>query len=214
MAQSAEEKARWFDAIVGQETNSAAAEFYRQEVESGAKDATIESGESPKAVELAQQKLLEAIGAAKGFVDEQSKGRVGGTWLPAFGMYDFAEVFGTNRAEAVQQLVAFLPKMKKEYPQLAPHLLAAVVTLQVDTNAPIIAEFKQMVDWYSDHPDQVYSVKSFWQQIDNEVYSWCFDHCMYELAADLIRQKIRAETNGVAYPNMSPSPEDEKLMLA
>src|SRR5438477_9229661 len=44
-------------------------------------------------------------------------------------------------AEGATRLAALLPKLQQTFPDLAPHLLAAVVPVQEDTNAPVIAEF-------------------------------------------------------------------------
>jgi hypothetical protein len=185
--------ARWFESAIAQTTNSAVAEFYRKQAEIAEADAAIAHGESPKVEDLAEQKLLEGI---------RSFDRVlhGGTGAMDSGMGDFVKVFGTNRTAAAQHLVELLPQMTNQAPELEPYLLAEVVTFQVDTNAPVIAEFQKKFAQINEHTNQMYTADQssvsywscYWSLLGREVYNWSCKHKLYELAAQVKEGKLKA----------------------
>jgi tetratricopeptide (TPR) repeat protein len=184
-----DEMARWFESASQQVTNSPVADFYRKQAEIAETAATIARGESPKAKDLAEQKLLEGI---------RSFDRVlhGGTGALGSGMVDFVKTFGTNQTAAAQRLVELLPQMTNQAPELEPYLLAEVVTFQVDTNAPVIAEFQKRFAQVNEHANEEFtngqSSASYWSLLGNGVYDWSFQHKQYGLAAQVMEGKLKA----------------------
>jgi len=109
------------------------------------------------------------------------------------GMEDFALAFGGDRAAAAHRLVELYPKMREKAPNSAPYLLAAVVTLQVDTHAPIIAEFEQALAGWAEHPEKLPKrIVPFWNFLD-VVYRWSTEHKVSSLTAKVVEAKLRAQ---------------------
>jgi hypothetical protein len=114
------------------------------------------------------------------------------------GMNSFVTWFGTNRAAAAERLNALMPKLIERFPKLEPHLLAAAVDFQVDTNAPIISEFRRSLVECRQHPDRILNSPAYFQQLLITPYRWCWEHKLYGLAIELAEAKRQAATNGFA----------------
>jgi len=196
-----EERARWMQPVVLQATNPST-KFFQRESQRAAADAVIQRGDGPKAQELAEARLLETI----------ARFDAGGWYQESIGMDDFAETFGADRAAAARRLVELYPKMKAQSPGSAPYLLAAIVTFQVDTNAPVIAEFEQALNGWVEHPEKLPKrITSFWNHIDS-VYRWSQKHKMAALSAKILDAKLRASGTK---PGGAPVGNDEdKMRLA
>lgn len=199
-----QEKARWFGSALQGNTNAALAGFYRQNAETAAGDVVMQSGASPKAIELAQQRLIEAVRSSKVFMQRGT-----GTSFGAFGMYDFVEVFGKDKATAARELAAVLPRLESEFPDLRPHLVATALEFQVEDNAALAQEFETVLGECLDHPERVVNLKEFWQGARWSVYSWCFARTNYGLAVKLMEGERRAAGGGYSDFN-----QQEKLKLA
>ena len=197
---SPEEQIRWLEAATEHGTNSPAAEFFRQEIETVKTAALLNSGGS-QAQALVEARILENITNA---------------WLGSIisgdlGLDEFVKTFGTNHAAAAQRLGELYPKLKAQALDLAPYLLTAVVTAQVDTNAPVVVEFQQMVEQYAAHPNQAFKPDVFWWHIW-PAYLWSCNHKLYGTAARLLEGKISA---AALYPkHIWGINNDDKLGLA
>lgn len=202
---SPQEKIRWLEAATEHGTNFAANEFFRREIEAARTEA-VRSSEGSKAQELAAARILDNI--TNSWLEIV---RIGVATDGKARIDDFVKTFGTNQAAAAQRLGELYPKLKAQAPDLAPYLLALFVTVQVDTNAPVVVEFQQMVEQYSAHPDQVFKPDKFWWHIW-PAYEWSCDHKLYGTAAGLLEGKLRAAT---LYPNhVWGIKDDDKLGLA
>lgn len=202
---SSQEKANWFTSAIQLSTNSATAEFYRQQSTTASNNLVIESGVGKKAVELAQKRLLDRIRSNRDYIKNNS-----GSYDPSYGMGDFAEAFSNDETEAARRLVEFLPQMKAEFPEMIPYLLASVVASQPDTNGTVVAEFEQVLDDCIKTPLRVFKVEQFWQEIRWSVYDWCFEKTNYPLAVKLMEGERRAAAEGHA----ADFNDQEKIKLA
>ena len=198
-----EEKARWFESAAAsqQSTNSPAYEYYHREAEMAEKDLVARSGGVP-AQAMAEKELFENI----------MKDAHGLLQAPHLGANYFIDSYGTNRSEAARRLVELYPEMKVKASNSFPFVLAAVVSAQVDTNEPVIAELQQFLDQYGEHPDQVENAPTFWRQMSYPITDFAFDHKLYHLAASALEDQVRyalVDTNH----SFSIS-EEQKLTLA
>ena len=201
----AEEAARWFQSALARNTNKSRTEFFRQHAETAANAVIIQRGDSPKATELAQKRLLERIRLNREFIKNNS-----GSFHPDYGMDDFAEAFKNDKGATARALVEFLPKMKVEYPDMIPYLLASVLDSQSDPNGIIAVEFGRVLDDCIANPERVFKVQKFWQDVRWSVYGWCFAKTNYPLAVKLMEGERRAAAEGHA----SDFNDQEKIKLA
>ena len=200
-----ENEARWFDSAFGQTTNLAAREFYRKHAESANNEAMIRD-DSSKAQAISESKLLTNI--TNSWLEQTILG------VPISEdaeIGEFVRTFGTNQAVAAARLGKLYPKLEAQVPALAPYLLAQFVTVQVDTNAPIVGQFQKMVEQSAPHPDQIFMPDKFWWHIW-PAYKWSCEHKLYATAAGLLEGKMRA---AVLYPkHIWGIKDDDKLGLA
>ena len=124
----------------------------------------------------------------------------------------YHNIFGTNRAAAARRLVELLPRMKSETPELEPYLLATVVTFQVDTNAPVVAEFQWKLAQINKHPNQILAPDQFWNLLRTGIYNWSIQHKLYALAAQAIEGKLQAAASGDVFLNVNR--EQDSIALA
>jgi hypothetical protein len=171
------EKARWFAAAIQHNTNSALDEFYRKNAETATRDAAIENGDSD-AVNQAEKRLVEAIRSNKNVLD----GKLGSDYGD-FGLSEFPGAF-KDKTAAAKAMAAFLPKLESEFPELAPHLTAAALSFQVDTNSPVVAEFQKQLRWCLTHTNQLYHPERFWDLARDSACDWLFTHRQYALALE------------------------------
>jgi hypothetical protein len=178
---TAEERLRWLQPVGLQATNPSAA-FFQAESRRVARDAAIQSGDGPKSRELAETRLLETI----------STFDAGRFYQESIGMDDFVATYGADRAAAARRLVELYPTMKARAPSSAPYLLAAVVTFQVDTNAPVIGEFTNALSGWVAHPETISNkVVTFWDHLSS-VERWARENKLEALSAWLVEAKQRA----------------------
>jgi hypothetical protein len=190
---SPEAAQRWFQNALARNINKSRVEFFRQHAETAANAVIIQRGDSPKATELAQRRLLDRIRLNRDFIKNNS-----GSFHPDYGMDDFAEAFNNDKAATARALVGFLPTMKTEYPDMIPYLLASVLDSQADPNGPIAVEFERALDDCIVNPGGVFKVQKFWQDVRWSVYDWCFSKTNYPLAVKLMEGERRAATEGHA----------------
>jgi tetratricopeptide (TPR) repeat protein len=185
---SPQEKARWFERALDSNTNSALEHFYRQNAETADRDAAIQSGEGD-VTKLAEQRLLESIQSTKNMWDNKPGSDDG-----SFGLYNFTRAFHDN-AVAARKMVEFLPTMKAKFPELAPHLTAAVLTFQTDTNSPIVVEFQKQLEWCQAHPKELYEAGRFWRYCGSDAFIWLYNHKLYQLALQTMKGWQEAATD-------------------
>ena len=112
------------------------------------------------------------------------------------GLGKFAESFGTNDAAAAKRLVELLPQLQQATPELAPHILAGVASFQVDTNAPVIAQFERSLEENTQHPEKVFEADYYFKLVSGPVYYWCTKRKLYGLAAKVIEARLSAAPRG------------------
>ena len=136
------------------------------------------------------------------------------------GIEEFTKTFGTNQSAAAQRLAELYPKLKSQEPLLQPYLLAAVVTAQVDTNAPVVVEFRQALEDLIREPTRLFKPGDFWSHIPAAVCDWSWRHKDYRLVAALLEGKTAASaiytvaasyTNGVSAIEVS---DEDRMRLA
>jgi tetratricopeptide (TPR) repeat protein len=201
------EEARWFERATRESTNSLASQFYSKQMKEVEQGATIARGgsEGQSAVE---QRLFENLQS----YDEALHGRPGHK-TSELGMYDFVTTFSPDRAVSAQRLAALLPKMKSMVPDMEPYLMAMIVRFQLDTNAPIIAEFQQELVQLSEHPDHVLAPREFWPFLLDTCYA-CFDQKLYGIVALIMEGQQRAASKDKTFPDIYHSKEEDKIALA
>jgi len=186
-----EQRLRWLQSAAAQTTNAVAAKFYSAQAEEAQNEITMSSGDSPKAEQLAEKKLMDSFQSYKSYLQGKS-----GHSSEDMGMDDYIAVFKWDRGTAAQKLAEMLPKMQKQAPGLEPYLLATVLTYQLDTNTPLFAEFEGMLDHCIEHPDQVLNPLQLWYKIRWSVYDWCLEKTNYALAIKLIEGEKRVAAGG------------------
>ena len=198
---TADEKTKWLQPAAVQATNPSA-EFFQRESRNAAMDAAIEGGEGPKIQELAEVRLFETIASFD----------AGRFYQESIGMDEFAKTFGQDRAAAARRLVELYPKMKAQTPASAPYLLATIVAFQVETNAPVVAEFANALDEWAAHPEKVPNrIGTFWNHIDI-VYRWGQEHKFSALSTRIVEAKQRA--NGAKPGGENVGDDEDKMQLA
>jgi tetratricopeptide (TPR) repeat protein len=198
----AETVGRWYEGAAMRATNATSVQYFRSQAESLKAKFNLEHDPS-KAQELAFTNAFNSITNAwlmNGYSDK-------------LGLEDYVRTFGTNRAAAVRQLAEFYPKFTNNAPNLAPFILASMVTAQVETNSPIVIEFEKMFDEFTIHPERISNPKNFWWRIW-PVIQWSCQYKDYGLAIKLLEGKLRFTS---AHPKEDTGVDDEghdKVTLA
>jgi tetratricopeptide (TPR) repeat protein len=188
------EAARWFNEAASHTTNAQAASGYRSlaqqtlgyaiAAESAAQGGVKSTGQSAAILET---RLFEQIGNARNALLGKG-GNIDWGW----GVEQFVDAFGTNRGAAARRLVELLPSLTQKFPDLTPHLLCSVLSFQVDTNAPVLAEFQTSLTASAEHPERVLGCERYFDSLLFFPYEWCMDHKLYALAAELVEAKRHA----------------------
>ena len=177
---SSEERGRWLQPAALQAANPSARPVGG---ESGGEAVGAAAQQNDRRQEVAEELLFATI----------AKFDAGHFYSGAIGMDDFAAAFGRDQAAAARRLVELYPKMKANAPNSVPYLLASLVTLQVDTNAPVVAEFEQALAGWAEHAEKVPKrMASIWDHID-AVTRWSAEHKLPVLAAKIMEAKARVQ---------------------
>lgn len=209
----------WYAKAAAHSANPKARTYFQQQADAAAKYLKFLQGErepaKPVSLDQAKIQLLNAIQSFKDFTGG------GGYNSPLGAMAAFAEAFGTNQSAAVGAAQDLLPELQAKFPELTPYLQAAVVKLQVDTNAPIIAEFQKTLDQYIQHPEHADNPGTnslrfdrsmlFWTDMDGELLPWCYEHGCFQLASMIVD---RGQKAGDPSGNWFGSLGDKRLALA
>jgi len=185
--------ARWFATAASNTTNPTAAAFYREQADIAEADAIIENAEGPKAIELAEKRLFEAIKSYDGYLRAKFRGSPPHYRL---GTRDFLQAFGPDQEKAAQRLAELLPKMIEQAPDIEPYLVAAVLASQTSANTPILAKFEQSLDWCITHPTNVLDFQEYWTDACIWVYKWCLEKKHFTLAVKLMEGHRRVAEQG------------------
>lgn len=202
----AAEKARWFAAAAPAETNRPEAAFFQREADAAAKAAFIAQNTGPKSVQLAEERLLSRIDSCEKFLDR----RGGGTFYGGLGFDEFVESLPEDPTNTARILAGLLPEMEGRFPRLRPALIAATAAWQVDTNAPVIAEFQAVLKAYRAHPEHNEAWSSFWDFAGGDTYEWCLAHHVPRLAVSI----VETERDTDDPENFSRFDDAEKIKLA
>ena len=190
----ADGEARWFEAAAQQAIHSPEKDFYSKQAKAAEADATVMRGESSEAESMAEQRMFDELRSYRDKVMKKGKSEGVDSELR---MHQFVQTLGEDRAAAARRLVEMLPKMRREAPELEPYFLSAVVTFQVDTNAPVIAELQRYFTRLSEHPEQVFGPVAFWHNMRSlYLRRWCFEHKLYSLAALVAQGEMKAADMG------------------
>lgn len=187
-----EPKAVWFDSAAGNTSSSNAAAFYKQQAEAARAELLLKST-GPKAQALAEERLW----------NNMTNALLGSVAGPT-GVEEFVKTFGTDHGAAAEALAKLYPNLKGRALPLAPYLLAAVVAAQVDTNAPLVAEFRQLLEHLKQHPEAVFDPGTFWPHVESAVWKWSWRQKDYRLAAAFLEAKVAASvvfTPATSYTN-------------
>ena len=136
---------------------------------------------------ILESRLFDHVGSAQNVL----KGKTG-VMDCSYGLEHFMDAFGTNQAAGAGQLVELLPTLTQKFPDLTPHLLSAVASFQVDTNAPVITQFRASLAACAEHPEGVLGCAKYFENLLCNSYDWCFSHKLYSLAAELVEAKRKA----------------------
>ncbi|HEY9074587.1 MAG TPA: hypothetical protein VIN67_10690, partial [Desulfobaccales bacterium] len=147
----------------------------------------------PKALEQAEKRLLETV---------RRRG------LLAFD--HFVLGFGTNEQEAADHLVGLWPRLKQQCPDLAPQLLADLLSYLASTNSPLIAEFRDTLAGCVDHPEKLPGCRAYLEEVVQGDYQWSMNKGLYPLALEIMQAKRQV---ALKQPEI-PFEEKDKVRLA
>ncbi len=174
-------KLQWFENAAQGTTNPAATAFYRTHAKRASEEETIQRGGTQEAERLAEERLFEKLR--------------GGIYSSSLGMDDFASVIGEDKELVARRLAELYPKMKAAFPDLAPYILSSIITFQVDTNAPVFAEFERTLDWCVQNSSKIpHTIIPFWSHLHSTVYYWASAHKHHDLALKVLETTYRATT--------------------
>ena len=117
-----------------------------------------------------------------------------------FGLSGLWDAFH-DRAVVIRKMVEFLPQMESKFPELAPHLTAAVLSFQTDTNSPVVAEFEKQLAWCQAHPKELYQPGRFWFYSGGPLFNWLYSRQLYQLALQTMEgwQRWQMSNHDIAY---------------
>lgn len=119
----------------------------------------------------------------------------------------FAEAFGTNSAAAAKAATDLLPEMEELYPDRRLELQEAVVAVQVDINAPIVAAFRKKLKELIAHPEAVDHSDDFWSDVRDNLRRWCYCRGCLDVAELIVNQEAEGRAPDGSYLN------DQRLVL-
>jgi hypothetical protein len=111
-------------------------------------------------------------------------------------LYEFKNRLGKDASTAGDRLANLWPKLKGEFPDRAPYLLAIIVILQGQTNSPLVAEFRQLIASAQEYKGPAPEHHGYYLHFQN-VYQWAWKSELYQLALEVMESKrrISAKTN-------------------
>src|SRR5437899_12070520 len=85
--------------------------------------------------------------------------------------------------------------LKTNFPSIVADILEAAVSLQVDTNSPVVEEFKESLDKLRVDPTHLVGSTYYFKNLFLSTYPWCMKNNMYSVAAGLVEIKNQASTH-------------------
>jgi hypothetical protein len=185
---ASESKLQWFETAAQGTTNPAAIAFYKAQIKEASQEAIIRRGGTQEAEHLAEARLFEELKSFDTLIHTGS-----GMSSGSMGMDDFGSVIGENKERVALRLAELYPKMSAAFPDLAPYILASIITFQVDTNASIFAEFERTLDWCAQNSSKIpQKGTTFWSHLHSTVYYWASEHKYHDLALKILETTYRA----------------------
>jgi hypothetical protein len=185
-----QQSARWYNELVNHAKTAEQAAIYRSfaqdELDRVARQQGIASVEllgmpAVKARLFAQvEEAYEMLAGRSATVGECS------------GLCEFVRAFGTNRVEAARQVLGVLPVLTNKHPEMTHYLLSCAAAFQLDTNAPVVAEFRKSLAACMEQPEKVFGCPFYFQNLMLAPYIWCISNNLPSLALQLVEAKQRA----------------------
>jgi hypothetical protein len=172
----------WFANAEAQSLNTNAAAFFHTHAEWGRGYVKLRQGAGAQPEILAENNLRDGIRSAQSVFEGK-----GGLVRADFGMDEYVYFFRPDKVKGGRKLADLLPRLIAEFPSMAPHLTAAALSYQRETNNPVVEEFKRQMTLCLAHPDKVFAASQFWSKARYGAYSWCMEHGQPALAADIMR---------------------------
>lgn len=189
----------WYASAAARAGSPKAREYFQQKADSE-RDYARHFEEQPAAVTVTAAALeLVKSNVLKNLLDPH--------YAPSAAMYSLTESFGTNKAAAADASMSILPELEAKFPNRKPSLEAAVLSLQVSTNTPLLGQFEKTLNACVAHPDQFSDPSEFWAELRDPVLPWCIDHDCLGLAETIVAYEQRDHVSNAYYA------DDEKLIL-
>jgi len=195
---TAQERLDWFEAA----NQTHAHEFYQSQIKAAGDQIALGRKGTPEAEVVAERKLFEEIAKWERSPSVLNFGPMG--------FENYVKAFGTNRTRAASGLVALLPRMLATSSNLSPYLIAGTLIYQVETNAPVVAQFEKSLEEATAHPEKLFMAKHYFSMVSREVYNWAVEHRLFLLAAQTKEARERMARLKLAEPLDS----DDKMGLA
>jgi hypothetical protein len=199
------ERFQWFSTAEKQTSSTNLQALYHRHVEEAQNAVILRGPDRSQAQLLLEKRLLERIASSENVM----KGKLGMSG-GAYGMYDYVDWFGKEKLKAGQSLAQLLPSLISRFPNLAPHLTAAALEFQRETNNPVVGELQRQMEWGRAHPEKVFGLREFWSEVRYQPYTWCMRYGEYSVAVDImegVREAARY-TDSVSFDN------EDKIALA
>lgn len=182
-----DERRRWFEAAAQDVTNSAVANFFRQQAAPASQNELPDG--TKEAEKTAEEKLLKAMPDWNQFR--------GGDLSRFYVMFwDFVKGYGTNTEAAATRLVELLPQLRAEATNFEPHLLACILSFQTNTNNPVVPAFERSFEHCMENPQGIFQPQLYFSLLP-EAGTWCGSHKLFGLAERIIDARTRAASLGI-----------------
>ncbi|MGO8927665.1 MAG: hypothetical protein ACLQU3_12330 [Limisphaerales bacterium] len=189
-----QQAAHWFSDAVNHAGTPQGVSFYRvfaqQAIELSSRRQTIAQNGSMVDIlgmPAVEAELFKEVESAHAVLEGKS-----GVLYECCGLCDFVRSFGTNRQAAAQRVVELLPVLTQKFPDLTPYLLSCAAACQVDTNAPVIAEFRKSLAACVEHPENVFGCTRYFWNLMLAPYNWCLSNNLPSFAVELVEAKRQA----------------------
>ncbi len=199
---SAQEKAAWYAQAARQTHRTNLATFYGGEAAKVANDIAFRSSQGDERQQLGEKRMFQSVQA---WANEVKSHIYRSEFERAFG--DIFGSFGTNKIALAQRLAELLPELQKQQTNLAPHLLIGVLIYQVDTNTPVLEQFKKSFKSICQNTNSVYETDFYFMLVRRVALTWALQYKLFDLARDM---------DANAHPSrfFSDDPDTDKLKLA
>jgi tetratricopeptide (TPR) repeat protein len=201
----AEERRQWFAIAEKQTANTVLQAFYHAQADAALESILRHNGTAEQREALAKKKLLQDISSARNVLRGGS-----GEVNTDYGLYDYAHFFYPDKTNGAHKIAAILPGLTTVFPDMAPHLVAAALGFQSETNNPVLPEFQRQLERCRLSPGNVLAPVDFWSRARYSAFAWCLDHELYSPATQIMESMREAAhaTNSVRFD------DEAKMALA